>query len=308
PPNAAITNPVTPTVFLNSTSVTLQLAATATDNQLNTPPAMTTLWSQVSGPGTVAFGNPNALSTTATFSANGVYVLAFQAIKATMVTSVQQTVVVGNVAYGPTLKLRVPFDDAGPGTTTPSDTSLGSEANVTLQMLNINGGSTNLHGTANSGVAGVSNPNRALNLSMNPNQGSSGGVGGNFVAVTNFALGFGNVNNFVVTMWMKPSYYIPANYGGRMFILGNSTNSDAGTANSISMKWQYAYQLYFFVNTVQATATFASNLPTNSWAFVAMTYDGSNINLYEGTDQNSVTLISTTPAAGLTVPLNSAAS
>ena len=307
-PNAAITNPATPTVFLNSTNVTLQLAATATDNQPHTPPAMTTLWSQASGPGTVAFGDTNALSTTATFSTNGVYILTFQAIKATSVTSVQLTVVVGNVAYGPTLKLRVPFDDAGPGTTTPSDTSLGSEVNVTLQMLNNSGVSTNLHGAANSGVAGVSNPNRALNLSMNPNQGSSGGVGGNFVAVTNSALGFGNVNSFVVTMWMKQLYFLPANYGGRMFILGNSTNTDAGTANSISMKWQNAYQLYFFVNTVQATATFASNLPTNSWIFVAMAYDGSNITLYEGTDQNSVTLISTTAAANQTVPLGNAAS
>ena len=248
PPNAAITNPATPTVFLSGTSVTLQLAATATDNQLNAPPAMTTSWSQVSGPGTITFGDTSALNTTATFSANGVYVLAFQAIKETMVTSVQLTVVVGNVAYGPTLKLRLPFDDAGPGTTTPSDTSLGSEVNVTLQMLGKSGGSTNLHGAANSGVAGVSNPNRALDLSMNPNQGTTG-VSGNSAAVTNSALGFGNVNSFVVTMWMKQMYLLPANIGGRMFILGNSTNSDAGTANSISMKWQDAADLYFFVNT-----------------------------------------------------------
>ncbi len=307
PPNAVITNPAASTVYLNSTSSTLQLTATATDNQLNTPPAMTTLWNQVSGPGTVTFGNPGALNTTASFSANGVYVLTFRAIKGTLVTSVQLTAVVGNVAYGPTLKLRFPFDDAGPGTTTPSDTSLGSEVNVTLQMLNKSGGSTNLHGAANSGVAGLSNPNRALNVSMNPNQGSSG-VSGNFAAVTNSALGFGNVTNFVVTMWMKQIYYLPSNIGGRMFILGNSTNTDAGTPNSISMKWQDAADLYFYVNGVQATATFGSSLPTNTWIYVAMTYDGSNINLYEGTDQNSVALISTTSAANQVVPLGNAAS
>jgi len=307
PPNAAITNPGTPTVFLSSTSATLQLAATATDNQLNAPPAMTTLWSQVSGPGTITFGNISALNTTANFSANGIYVLTFQAIKGALVTTVQLTVVVGNVAYGPNLKLRLPFDDAGPGTTTPSDTSLGSEVNVTLQMLNKSGGSTNLHGTVSSGVAGVSNPNRALNLSMNPNQGTTG-VSGNFAAVTNSALGFGNVTNFVVTMWMKQVYYLPSNIGGRMFILGNSTNIDAGTANSISMKWQDAADLYFFVNGVQATAAFGSSLPTNTWIFVAMVYDGSKINLYEGTDQNSASLISTTAAANQTVPLGNAAS
>src|ERR1019366_8352509 len=111
------------------------LSATATDNQSNSPPPLTTSWSQVSGPGTVTFGDTSALNTTATFSTNGVYVLTFQAIKGATVTSVQLTVVVGNVAYGPTLKLRMPFHDAGPGTTTPSDTS-GGGVNVTMQMLN----------------------------------------------------------------------------------------------------------------------------------------------------------------------------
>ena len=102
---------------------------------------MTTLWSQTSGPGTVTFGNSAAFfRLRQPLVQTGFYVLTFQAIKATMVTSVQLTVVVGNVAYGPTLKLRLPFDDAGPGTTTPSDTSLGSEVNVTLQMLNSSGG------------------------------------------------------------------------------------------------------------------------------------------------------------------------
>ena len=148
--------------------------------------------------------------------------------------------------YGPTLKLRYPFDDAGPGTTTPSDTSLGSEVNVTLQMISSAGASTNLHGAAGSGVAGLTNPNRALNLSMNPNQGSAGGASGNFAAVTNSALGLGSVNSFVVTWWMKQLYYLPANYGPRMFILGSSANdADSGTANSISMKWQDAAQLVF---------------------------------------------------------------
>jgi beta-galactosidase len=307
PPVAAITNPALPTVYLNNTSVALQLSATATDNQPGSPPALTTSWVQTSGPGTVTFGNAGALSTTATFSANGVYVLNFQAIKGATVTSVPLTVIVGSVSYGPTLKLRLPFDDAGPGTTTPGDTSLGSEVNVTLQMLNKSGGNTNLHGAVNSGVAGVSNPNRALDVSMNPNQGTTG-VSGNFAAVTNSVLGFGNVTNFVVTMWIKQLYYLPSNIGGRMFILGNSTNTDAGSPNSISMKWQDAADLYFFVNGVQATAAFGSNLPTNTWIFVAMVYDGSNITLYEGTDQNSVALISATAAANQTVPLGNAAS
>src|SRR5690606_16428823 len=52
------------------------LSGTATDDGLPNPPsAMTTTWTKVSGPGTVTFGNANALSTTASFSVDGVYVL-----------------------------------------------------------------------------------------------------------------------------------------------------------------------------------------------------------------------------------------
>ncbi|PWU18169.1 MAG: hypothetical protein C5B50_09690 [Verrucomicrobia bacterium] len=298
PPTAAITNPVTATVFLNSTNVPLQLGATATDNQPGSPPAMTTAWSQASGPGTVTFDNPATLTTAAHFSTNGVYGLSFQASKGTMVTSVSLTAVVGNAPYGPSLRLRYAFDDTGNGTTTPSDTSSGG-VNVALQMLNKSGGPTNLHDSAISGVAGLTTGSRALNLSSN----SSQGVSGNFAAITNSALSFGTITNFTVTMWFKQSVGLPANIGPRMFILGNSTNTDCGSANSIGMKFQDAADLYFFVNTVQATAAFGTNLPTNSWVFVAMAYDGNKVSLYEGTDATSATLISTITSAGQTVPL-----
>jgi hypothetical protein len=52
------------------------LSGSATDDGLPNPPgAVTFAWSQVSGPGTVMFANPNAAATTATFSAAGPYVL-----------------------------------------------------------------------------------------------------------------------------------------------------------------------------------------------------------------------------------------
>ena len=303
PPNAAIINPATPTIYLNNTNVILQLSATATDNQSNSPPALTTSWSRVSGPGTVTFDDPNALITNAHFSTNGVYSLTFQATKGTTMTSAGLIGVVGNVPYGPTLKLRYAFDDISSGTTTPSDTS-GGGVDVALQMLNKTGGSTNLHGSANSGVAGLTAGSRALNLSSNLTQGASG----NFAATTNANLGFGNVTNFAVTMWFKQSVMLPNNIGPRMFILGNSTNTDCGTANSIGMKFQNASELQFFVNTIQATASFSSSLPISNWIFVAMAYDGSNVTLYEGTDLTPATLISTTATAGQTVPLGSTAS
>ncbi len=306
-PAVAIVNPPLPTVYLANSNVVLSLSATATDYQSDSPPAMTTAWSQTGGAGTITFGNTAALTTTASFNTNGVFNLQIQATKGALMSSAGLTVVVGNVPYGPTLKVRFPFDDAGPGTNTPSDTS-GVGVNVTLQMLNQNGGTTNLHGAANSGVAGLTNPNRALDLSSNPNQVPSG-ASGNFAAATNSNLGFGTVSNFVVTMWMKQLYVLPATIGPRMFILGNSTNSDCNTANSIGMKFQDAADLYFFVNAAGTnTASFGSNLPTNSWIFVAMVYDQTNVTLYEGTDLTPATLNSTTAAAGQTVPLGSAAS
>ncbi len=55
---------------------TATLSGTASDDGLPNPPAtITTTWSQVSGPGTTTFANPSARSTTASFTAAGVYVL-----------------------------------------------------------------------------------------------------------------------------------------------------------------------------------------------------------------------------------------
>ncbi|MBW8863869.1 MAG: hypothetical protein JF609_02905, partial [Verrucomicrobia bacterium] len=74
------------------------------------------------------------------------------------------------------------------------------------------------------------------------------------------------------------------------------------------MKFQDASDLYFFVNGNQATAAFGSSLPLNTWTFVAMAYDGTNVSLYEGTDISPAALISKTAVANQIVPLGSAAS
>jgi beta-galactosidase len=78
PPKVGISDPKSSPVFLNSTNDTLLLSATASDSQPN-PPPLTTTWTQVSGPGTVTFDNPNALTTTAHFNADGIYGLTFTA-------------------------------------------------------------------------------------------------------------------------------------------------------------------------------------------------------------------------------------
>ena len=56
------------------------LSGSASDDGLPDPPGtFTTTWSKVSGSGTVTFGNPNALNTTATFSEFGTYILRLEA-------------------------------------------------------------------------------------------------------------------------------------------------------------------------------------------------------------------------------------
>lgn len=64
------------------------LDGTVTDDGLPSPPGtVTTTWSKLSGPGTVTFGNANAVDTTATFSAAGNYVLRLTANDGALVTT-----------------------------------------------------------------------------------------------------------------------------------------------------------------------------------------------------------------------------
>ncbi|NCC41564.1 MAG: hypothetical protein EOM21_19520, partial [Gammaproteobacteria bacterium] len=64
------------------------LSASVTDDGLPDPPGAVTLsWVKLSGPGTVAFGNANAASTTVTFSVAGVYQLRLTANDGALQTS-----------------------------------------------------------------------------------------------------------------------------------------------------------------------------------------------------------------------------
>ena len=54
---------------------TVILPGTASDDGLPTNGTLTVVWSKISGPGTVVFGNAATTNSTATFSTNGVYVL-----------------------------------------------------------------------------------------------------------------------------------------------------------------------------------------------------------------------------------------
>jgi hypothetical protein len=88
------------------------LDGTVTDDGLPTPPALTTTWSKVSGPGTVTFGNASAVDTTATFSVDGVYTLRLTANDGDLTTSddVIVTVTLGATTFE--VRVSASTDDA----------------------------------------------------------------------------------------------------------------------------------------------------------------------------------------------------
>jgi PKD domain len=89
------------------------LAGTVSDDGLPNPPGkVTTTWSKVSGPGTVTFGNTSAISTTATFSTSGSYVLSLMASDSALSASASITVTVN-----PAPTNKAPTVNAGPDLT-----------------------------------------------------------------------------------------------------------------------------------------------------------------------------------------------
>ncbi|MBI2513200.1 MAG: tandem-95 repeat protein, partial [Opitutae bacterium] len=68
-----------PDVAIPSTATTATLAGTATDDGRPLGGTLSVAWSKVDGPGDVAFAHPTQASTTATFSASGVYLLRLDA-------------------------------------------------------------------------------------------------------------------------------------------------------------------------------------------------------------------------------------
>ena len=86
------------------------LIGSAIDDGISGAP-VTTLWTKMSGPGTVFFGNAAAGSTSVDFSATGTYVLTLTASDGELSASDDVTVTVGGVANAP------PTVDAGPDQT-----------------------------------------------------------------------------------------------------------------------------------------------------------------------------------------------
>ena len=90
------------------------LTATATDDGLPSPPAqLTRSWSTVSGPGTVTFSSPSSLTSSATFSVAGTYVLRLT-VSDSLLTTADDVSVTVNPATANGLTARY-YKDPGTG-------------------------------------------------------------------------------------------------------------------------------------------------------------------------------------------------
>ena len=127
------------------------LSGSASDDGLPNPPGtLTTTWSQVSGPGTVSFGNASSLSTTASFSASGTYVLRLTADDSALQSSDDLTVTVNPA--GQNLVGNPGFE-----TDTIGWSTSGSDPGVTLTRVSggHSGGWSGLVSNGGSGTAGT---------------------------------------------------------------------------------------------------------------------------------------------------------
>jgi len=84
--------------------------------------AVTTLWSRVSGPGTVTFGNPSSVATTALFSGSGTYVLRLTADDGQVSVFADSTYVI-SAGTPPTIA------------TAPTSQQIGAGGTVTLSVV-----------------------------------------------------------------------------------------------------------------------------------------------------------------------------
>ncbi len=89
------------------------LVGSASDDGLPSPSTLSTHWTEVSGPGSVTFGNDQLASTSATFSVAGTYVLRLTADDGALSASDDVSIVVSDVSQNPPPTNHAPLVSAG---------------------------------------------------------------------------------------------------------------------------------------------------------------------------------------------------
>lgn len=124
----------------------VSLHGTVTDDGLPNPPgAVTTTWTQVSGPGTVTLANASAVDTMASFSQSGTYVLRLTANDGALSASDEVTVTVSPILYA------IKVTEAGTGSGTVSSSPIGIDCGTDCTELYSSGTMVTLTATPDNG-------------------------------------------------------------------------------------------------------------------------------------------------------------
>jgi hyaluronate lyase len=286
-PIIALIVPATNTVYLDSTNQTLLLSATAS----NPVPAnvMTTVWSQTGGSGAVTFGNSNALTTTASFSADGTYGITFAASNGAT-NGVSLTVVVNSSIGEVTNGLLGWWKMDETGGTTAFDSS-GNGANATVR----------------GGTFTTGHLSNALYLAGGTNNATFTSVDSAQTTVAAWVYADGNGGSSFPRILVAPGYYFNFRFDGSAnnnaldFATTTTANGSTvdgewvATPNSIGTgAWYHVAVSYdrsstanvpaLYVNGARMSVTTLTSPSTTPPSYAGTTYIGNRLDLTRGWD------------------------
>jgi RHS repeat-associated protein len=224
--------------IISSSSTTLQ--GVVTDDSLGGGGTTFTNWSKISGPGTVTFGNASQTNTTATFSANGIYVLELAASDGQYTNSSQVT-----IAYNPTLSVSLTAPSDGSSYTVPTNFLLQATASCS------SGSVTQVLFYANSTLIGAADTQSGNTFSLNWKSVSFGDLALTAVAVSsdpnNYSLASTPVNitvnwptNVGQVTYSSTDLQIPA--AGLPITVNRQYNTQNGTSGSFGYNGELDYE------------------------------------------------------------------
>jgi hypothetical protein len=221
------------------------LSGTVTDDGLPNPPgAVTTTWSQVSGPGTTTFANPAARSTTATFSVPGSYTLQLAANDGSL-TGTDTVVITVNPATSATLVGYWKADE-GSGTVLVDSSGAGNSGTINLTPTWVTG-----------------------HLGLGIRFGASAYVTVPSVASLNMT------GAVTIAAWIRPEATATAY---TQCLIKKGSNTVGAYDIGLSPVGKVFVRLN---NSTTFRVDSATSYPTNgTWMHVAATYDGTTIRLY----------------------------
>ncbi len=140
-----------------SAGFTASLQGAASDDGLPAGSILRTMWSVVSGPGAVAFADPSAPATRASFARTGTYVLQLLAGDGELTAASRVAIVVGSTGNLPFAGDQPPGVSAGPGATAPlsAASAVPLAGSVTDDGLPLGGGLTSLWSQVSGPAGGV---------------------------------------------------------------------------------------------------------------------------------------------------------